>query len=1237
MLMIAIATSKSIAPWPSLHCSPDSMTGIMFAAELSRYVAAGCLVIESGSQHFDGIWASILAIEPGQWLHFGPFEHVAAQDGKTDYQTDRRPPTNTVEAPSRPGFLEQEIQDFLIHPPGRLASFADLLRKGWVQMSLGLSLDDSGCLIVRLYVLPDDVDNRTIPRSDASLRKTRLALLTQLDFSKDTWQGRPGNNNLSPSPCPFDSPRTTADSPNDESQPLLQMFNTIPSPNPDPDDIHDFDARDAAHTLMNSDIPGLTTKLYLYQRRSAALMLQRETQGQQALDPRLVKVADQLGRPWYYDSVTGTSLREPRYYDVPCGGILAEEMGAGKTLICLAVILATRHIPSAAPDPLRTNEPATRRRIGSLADMAAACITRNSVPWRSVFGALEPGSVEYPLCVAAIHRNPGVYSIPPPPRRRATPGRQSADPPAPTQIFLSHCSLVIVPSNLVQQWKQEISKHTVGLSVFTVDKKQELPPAAELVGYDIILFSSTRFDKMWDDLTVDRNGAQVLRNSLAQIHLKRCIVDEGHKLGNATMGRKSNMHHIIDRLQISARWIVTGTPSKGLYGVDDTPSPQRNGGQRRLSRRQAKSSADLEKDDLKRIGSIATLYLQMRPWANQWTEAGDSPADWNVYVMQPQHSSRSTGRQDCLKKTLESLIIRHRLSELGDLLPTVDEKIVYLDGSFQDRLVLNLFSMMIIFNAVQSQRTDQDYFFHPRQRKALLELVSNLRQASFFGGSFFSPAQILKAIETAETFLREAKVPVSAADEALLREALEFGRLAATNDIKRCANLFHEVPLYVKDFPWNAGREWSLDLKDGDPVFTDSRMISALQKYLDPMVDAPMSLQMAFESGRFAERGHEERSKALEDQDTEAEERTNTRPLAGNTQLGQDNSSPSKRRYAIMGKGPLKTDDVPVADEEHGIAAPLAQAQLISTASAKLSYLVDQIVKYQESEQIIIFYENDNVAYYLAGVLEILQIQHLIYAKGLTSERRAQYVATFNHNPKFRVLLMDITQAAFGLDMQSASRIYFLNPVLNPQVEAQAIGRARRISQKKPVSVETLVLRGSVEEVIVRRRAEMTQAEQWKCRSILDDRSIYEWVLNARILPMPMPMPDGRGSGDGDGAGGGGGGPSQMAVLETPLFLFGRGFGRELAHPDEDLVGVNGSPVGGKKEAKVVGGGGVGFGVVVPVRGRKRTSPHSGSGTPNRSAAGTPVPEEGGVGEGGAAVAAPKKRVRVRFAEPDEA
>ncbi|KAK4247410.1 P-loop containing nucleoside triphosphate hydrolase protein [Corynascus novoguineensis] len=1147
-----------------------------------RHIAVGCLVLHKNDSLIPPeLWS---LVEPTRWHHLGQSERLVANHVVRDWNGEG---SQTRNGSSHCWLLDQEIQEQLFSARGRLAAY-----------SAFRSVNDLDTIIVRVYLLPDDVENRT----------ARLNLLARMDFSNKTWQGLADNDDFS-----------MTDAQKGRGESLLHMFNSIPSPDPNPDDIRDYDAREAAYRLMSSNVLGLCTTLYSYQRRSAALMLQRESQSEQVLDPRLMKVIDQRGELWYYDPTTGTALREPRYYDGPCGGILAEEMGAGKTLICLALILATRHIPSTTPDRLRTDEPVVRKTVGSLADMAAACITRHSVPWKTVFGALEPHGVEYPLSVDAIRRNPAFYYLPRPAPRRQS--RQWAGQPPPIKVLQSHSSLVIVPPNLVQQWKQEIAKHTSGLRLLIVDKNRAIPTVEELLEYEIILFSSTRFERLAEDLVSGENGARLLRSPLATIHFKRCIVDEGHKLGNSTLGRKSNMLLLIDHLQISAKWVVTGTPSKGLFGIDQAPGPhsdaRSNPGQRQFSRRQVETSPDLEKEDLRRIGSIATLYLRMRPWANQWFEVGDSPADWAIYVMQPKHSARSIGRVDCLRATLESLIIRHRLSEVGDLLPSVDEKIVYLDGCYQDRLALNLFSMMIIFNAVQSQRTDQDYFFHPRQRKALLELVQNLKQASFFGGSFFSPDQIRKAIDTAEDFLREGKVQISAEDEVLLRDAITLGRVAERNDIKRCANLFREVPLYVRNFPGNAGREWSLDLKDSDPVCTDSRMISALQRFLQPLVDAPASLQFMFDTGRFAARGWEERSKGIEEQGG-PENNTRPKPLAGNTQLGQDSSTPSKRRSAILTSVLPKDEATPDHVEDHGtgIAAPIAQTQLISTASAKLSYLIDQIVKYKDLEQILVFYENDNVAYYLAGVLEVLQIQHLIYAKGLTPERRAQYVATFNHNPKFRVLVMDISQAAFGLDMQSASRIYFLTPVLNPQVEAQAVGRARRISQRKPVSVETLVLRGSVEEVIVRRRGEMTQAEMWKCRSILDDRPIYDWILNAKILPLSSPSLDRTGEGrEGEREGERGSvisGEEQMARLEVPQFLFGRGFGRELSHPDQDLVAVSESPPKAKKNGMVV----------IPAKGVKRSS----SGGDISSV------DTGGY-DGDAAA---KKKTRVRFAGPDD-
>ncbi|KAK4170488.1 DNA repair protein rad8 [Cladorrhinum sp. PSN259] len=1126
---------------------------------IKSYIAAGCLALDLPSIRDTITWPPV---DPDRWLQFqGPFRLLkpGSAESSNDSDTDGCPPKQGLLdlegiqyhsfAKHALEFLPSEIQRLLLSS-AYLSPFRGLFEEQWIHLSFGLHPLQTNVGIVRVYILPDDVDNRRIPRSNPSLRKARQKLLSQLDFGWTAYMGVPNGVNAvdrMPSPIPWEqrAAPSNSNSSSSERQSLLEMFNNIPSPNPTPDSVDDLDAREAMESIFSSTIPGVNTVLYAYQRRSAALMLQRESQIQQVLDPRLAKVIDQLGKPWYYDAVAGTSLREPRHYDRPCGGILAEEMGSGKTLICLALILATKHIPSTTPEIYRDHKQVIRPRVASLADMAAACINRSSVPWKRIFTSNEPDGFDFAGPIAAIQRNANTYLIPQHSQRRVARANFPRLPPR--KVRLSHTSLVIVPPNLVQQWRQEISKHTSGLKVLVIDKNSVLPPTDQLLEYDMLLFSSARFERL---------PLEAEQNHLAGIHFKRCIIDEGHKLGNSTLSKQSNLHLVVNMLQISAKWIVTGTPSKGLFGVDDKPSSAKNTNSKiSQTSKRLESSGDLENDDLKRIGSIATYYLHMRPWANVVSEAGDTPADWSEYAIKSKQSRLSARRRaSSIRITLDALIIRHRLSELGNLLPPVDEKFVYLDGSYQDVLAQNLFSMVIIFNAVQSERTDQDYLFHPRQRKALVELVSNVRQAGFFGGSFFSPAQISKSVETAEEFLQKGKIKISIQDEALLRSGIEVGKLALRNSVKTNANLFRDIPIYIQNFPWKGGKAWSWDQQEGDPVCTSSNIVTALQKLVQPVVDAPVSLQMMYDSGRFAARGQEQRLKVLEEQVASNTPSASTKTLAGNTQLGEDSNGSKRRRSAILGKGQtvqvVTTEgaeptrpSTPIEAEDITIAPALAETQLISTASAKLSYLVDQIVKYQDKEQIIIFYENDNVAYYIAEVLEILQIQHLIYARGLTPERRSQYVATFNNTSKFRVLLMDITQAAFGLDMKAASRIYFINPVLNPQVEAQAIGRARRISQQKPVTVETLVLKGSVEEVIVKRRGEMTQAEQWKCRSILDDKPIYEWILNASILPLPKVNEEK--------------GEEQMAKLARPQFIFGRDFGRrELGYHEGDLVNV---------------------------------------------------------------------------------
>ncbi|KAJ4396368.1 hypothetical protein N0V93_000587 [Gnomoniopsis smithogilvyi] len=1012
--------------------------------------------------------------------------------------------------------------------------YRDLVSNKWIRLKTVAS-DDENVAITQVYLLPDDQAKSRIDRSNSHLRQKKKTLLSELDFSAATWYGasKPPNG---PSKFPSLSPAARlAVAGDDENISLLRMFNSIPSPEPDVNIIDDDFDREFMSDLLASAVNGLTTELYPYQCRSAAMMHQKEVQAAQLLDPRLIEVLDQDGGIYYYNAVTGDAFREPRYYDAVRGGILAEEMGSGKTLICLALIAATRDQPAYAPDIYQGNNITIRPKLGSLMDMAAAVATKFANPWKRRIPPWHKHKLN------ALKRNPGWYYLPRAESRRPARGLENNLPPH--KIYLSHATLVVVPANLLQQWKQEISKHTQGLKVHIIGTKStrstrfDVPTETDLIDYDIVLSSIEALDTLWQEhRRPEKNGLWIFDCPLGRIHFKRCIVDEGHKLGNVKLsGARTELLQALDSLHIDARWIATGTPSQGLFGTEEGSESKST---------LVESTAAQERMDLERIGAIATLYLKARPWSNTVHDYGDTIADWKVYIMQRRHSAQSGGRADCLRSTFNSLIIRHRLSEVSSMLPMVDAKVVKLEGSYHDKLSLNLFSMMIISNAVQSQRTDQDYFFHHRNRKSLLELVNNLRQASFYGGAFFSQEDILKAVQTADEFLDKGDVAISEPDRKLLSSATACGKLASKSKIKDLSKLFHEPPIYVKHFPYGVASAWSIDGNDdSELVCTNWKLMVAAQKALRPFLDSTEDLNTYLNSGSFRVMGGIERDNEIRQSQTQVQESKTKTTLAGNTRLGEDHVSPRKRHSAPI-KAQAADDFIPTPPETPEdtleIAAPIANTQLVSTTSAKLTYLIDEIIAHQKEEQIIVFYDNDNIAWYLAGALEMLSVHHLIYAKGISAERRAQYVSTFNNTTKFRVLLMDIAQAAFGLDMRAASRVYFISPVLNPQVEAQAVGRVRRISQKRRVTVETLVLKDSLEEVIMERKQSMTQAEHRNCKTILDDGPIYEWIRNAKIIPLPdIDVEDG---------------PAQMVPLKVPQYIFGREFGRERSNPDEDIL-----------------------------------------------------------------------------------
>lgn len=86
-------------------------------------------------------------------------------------------------------------------------------------------------------------------------------------------------------------------------------------------------------------------------------------------------------------------------------------------------------------------------------------------------------------------------------------------------------------------------------------------------------------------------------------------------------------------------------------------------------------------------------------------------------------------------------------------------------------------------------------------------------------------------------------------------------------------------------------------------------------------------------------------------------------------------------------------------------------------------------------------------------------------------------------------MIMDISIAAEGIDLSSASRVYFTCPVTTPANQRQAIKRAHRNGCVRPVYVETLVARGTVDEVLL--GVNDVSRGDWSLRDTLSHKLIY--------------------------------------------------------------------------------------------------------------------------------------------------
>ena len=101
-------------------------------------------------------------------------------------------------------------------------------------------------------------------------------------------------------------------------------------------------------------------------------------------------------------------------------------------------------------------------------------------------------------------------------------------------------------------------------------------------------------------------------------------------------------------------------------------------------------------------------------------------------------------------------------------------------------------------------------------------------------------------------------------------------------------------------------------------------------------------------------------------------------------------------------------------------------------------------------------------------------IQKRLEARGIrtcmldgSTRNRKDVVAQFQNDPEIPVFLISLKAGGVGLNLTSAEYVFLTDPWWNPAVEAQAIDRAHRIGQTRPVFAYRMICEGTVEQRIL--------------------------------------------------------------------------------------------------------------------------------------------------------------------------
>jgi SNF2 family DNA or RNA helicase len=171
-----------------------------------------------------------------------------------------------------------------------------------------------------------------------------------------------------------------------------------------------------------------------------------------------------------------------------------------------------------------------------------------------------------------------------------------------------------------------------------------------------------------------------------------------------------------------------------------------------------------------------------------------------------------------------------------------------------------------------------------------------------------------------------------------------------------------------------------------------------------------------------------------------------------------DPADPNKNRFNVLAE---------LTRLRRAACDPRLAAPELGRIGAKVQAFERLATELVESRhQALVFSQFTDFLKLLAERLDACGLKYQYLDGSTPASARSERVAAFQRG-EADLFLISLKAGGFGLNLTAADYVVIADPWWNPAAEDQAMGRAHRIGQQRPVTVYRLVTAGSVEERIV--------------------------------------------------------------------------------------------------------------------------------------------------------------------------